>query len=220
MNDSKLLGNIRPRLLPMFPLSIMLGGLELQCLKTCAALQEIGVAAKLLDFYNADDEFNILHLFASTPNYYDICYYAKQPIVISSVSGSRYPSRLRAITAKSISYLTQSVGGLQTNYDRLRKVYKSASAVICLNELEAKFLNITYGVPQNRIKIIPNGVEERYFNASGDLFIQKYGVRDFVLFTGNINKRKNPLLLAKVLQYLGLPGVFIGSSFPKRTGIC
>jgi len=195
----------------MFPLSVVQGGLELQCLKTCAALRRAGVAAELLDYCGADDQFDLLHLFGSTENFYDLCQHAagKWPIVISAVSGAPSASRWRAPIWQTASELAAMVK-LQTNYHRLRTVYHTASVVICLNPLEAEFLQVTYSLSPANIEIISNGVTEEYFRADGEAFTQRYGVKDFVLFTGNIVRRKNPLRLARALMKLDYPGVFIG----------
>lgn len=209
--SEKSLIRIRARLLPMFPLSIVKGGLEIQCLKTCKALQQNGVAAELLDYYNAADQFDILHLFGSTENFYDICHQSvnKWPIIISSVSGAPNAMWWRAPIWMVASKLAAKVK-LQTSYQRLRTVYSLASMVICLNELESQFLSITYGIPPQRLKVVNNGVGEEYFKADGRKFIQQYGIKDFVLFTGNIVQRKNPLLLARALRKLDHHGLFIG----------
>jgi glycosyltransferase involved in cell wall biosynthesis len=58
---------------------------------------------------------------------------------------------------------------------------------------------------------VNNAVHDIFYNATGDEFVNKYKLENFVLFTGNIIPRKNPLLLAKVLNKLQLNGVFIGS---------
>jgi glycosyltransferase involved in cell wall biosynthesis len=206
-----LTNEIRARLLPMFPLSVVQGGLELQCLKTCAALQRAGVAAELLDYYDANDRFEILHLFGSSENFYDLCQHAagKWPIVISAVSGAPSASRWRAPVWRAASELA-AVVKLHTNYHRLRTVYHAASVVICLNALEAEFLQVTYSLSPANIEIIGNGVNEEYFRTDGEAFTRRYGVRDFVLFTGNIVRRKNPLRLARALLRMDYPGVFIG----------
>ena len=89
-------------------------------------------------------------------------------------------------------------------------MFHSANHIICLNEHEKRFLHYMYEIPMGKLTIIPNGVEKHFFNASEELFIKKYKINDFVLFTGNIIKRKNPLRLARVLSHMEQKGVFIG----------
>ena len=67
-----------------------------------------------------------------------------------------------------------------------------------------------YDLPESKTEIISNGVDESRYSTSGDIFVDKFGVSDFVLYVGNIIQRKNPLLLAECLNRMGLNGVFIG----------
>lgn len=197
----------------MYPPSIVFGGQELQYLQTRSALQQLGISIESVNYCNTTDQFDVLHLFGLSANYYDVCHYAanRYPIVLSAVSGARFAWRWRAMVWAGMSHLSRAVR-LQTTYDRLQGVCRYVSAVLCLNELEARFLHVTYGLPWDKIAIVPNGVNDSFFHASGDIFTQKYGVRDFVLFTGNIVERKNPLRLAQALRELGYPGVFIGGT--------
>jgi glycosyltransferase involved in cell wall biosynthesis len=204
---------LRVRLLPPLPLSIIYGGLELQCLRTGAALRQAGIAAELLDYSKADDDFDILHLVGASENFYNICLNAasRWPIIATAVSGAPNAAWWRAPIWQTISQLARIVK-LQTNYHRLRMVYNLAASIICNNELESQFVRATYGIARERIEIISNGVDESYFYADGNWFTEHYGIKDFVLYTGNIVRRKNPLQLARVLRELGVPGVFIGGT--------
>ena len=207
----------RARLLPMSPFSILYGGLELQCVKTCGALVENGISAKLLDYYDLEDEFNVLHLFGSTGNYFEICEHAarKCQIVVSTVSSARSATWLRGRIWNGFSRLAR-FGHLQTTYERMKAVFHAASAVLCLNQLEADFIECTYDVPRPKIRIVTNGVEDKFFETGSGAFVEQYGIQDFVLFTGNITKRKNPLALARALNRMDLPGVFIGGLLNER----
>ena len=202
---------IKAALLPMFPAPILRGGLELQCLKTAAALRRIGVDAEMLDYYNPESRFDILHLFPGSQTYHEICEYAagRWPIVVSAVCGGRAASRMRPLIWGAVSRLAAAAKA-PTIYDQKRVVYRSASVVLCNTPSEVEFVRVTFGVERNRIRIITNGVEDEVFQASPRLFHDRYGLKDFVLFTGNIVRRKNPLLLAQVLADMGHPGVFLG----------
>jgi len=201
----------RVRLLPMFPFSVVCGGLELQCLRTQIALKAIGIDAELLDWNDPRAQYDILHVFGSTPNYYDICLHSrgKRRIVISAVIGARSVSRLRKLVWDGVSTLAR-LARTPTEHQRLRCMYHSADAVLCLNQLEADFVGVTYELPRERLHIVTAGVGEHCFSASPEPFVERHGVRDFVLFTGNIVRRKNPLMLARALAELGTKGVFIG----------
>ncbi len=212
-------GPIRARLLPMFPLGVLQGGLELQCLKTCRALQEAGIEAALLDYYRMDDRFDLLHLFGSTENYYDLALQVGErwPIIVSAVTGAPNAAWWRGPIWQTASAMAARVR-LPTSYSRLRAVYDRAAVVICLNQLEADFLTTTYRLPPAKVRIVSNGVEAANFGASAEPFVARYGQRDFVLYTGNIVRRKSPVNLARALLRLGIPGVFIGRTIESERG--
>jgi glycosyltransferase involved in cell wall biosynthesis len=66
-------------------------------------------------------------------------------------------------------------------------------------------------VPNSKIKLLPNGVDERFYNADPSLFINKYGMKDFILYVGHIGwHRKNLLPLLKISQQVDIPLVLIG----------
>lgn len=78
-----------------------------------------------------------------------------------------------------------------------RKIASNAAKCIAITENEkADFLE--YGVNENKIVVIPNGVDESDFKADDDMgFRRKYGLssRPFILFVGRLNLIKGPDLL-------------------------
>lgn len=199
------------KLLAEFPLPVVCGGLELQCLRTFAALKEAGAPVGLLDYHSLESDFDTLHLFGTPPSLYEVCRFAgrSKKIVLSAVCGATGVPWLRTGINRGIAALAGAARQM-TDYARIRFVFRAARAVICLNAIERTFVHRTYGVPLDRISIIPNGVAPEYFSATGELFRARYGLADFVLFTGNITARKNPLTLARALAGTRIPGVFIG----------
>jgi glycosyltransferase involved in cell wall biosynthesis len=78
-----------------------------------------------------------------------------------------------------------------------RKIANNAAKCIAITENEkADFLE--YGVNENKIVMIPNGVDESDFTTNDDVvFRKKYalGTRPFILFVGRLNLIKGPDLL-------------------------
>jgi glycosyltransferase involved in cell wall biosynthesis len=78
-----------------------------------------------------------------------------------------------------------------------RKIANNAAKCIAITENEkADFLE--YGVNENKIVVIPNGVDESDFTTNDDVvFRKKYalGTRPFILFVGRLNLIKGPDLL-------------------------
>ncbi len=209
---------MKVRLLAEFPLPIVYGGLELQCLRTHDALARRGADVSLLDYHNPDGEFDTLHIFGNPAALFEVCNFSKgkKKIVLSAVCGAPVFSPLKHTAYR----LASGIAGLarqQTDFSRTRFIFHSAKRVICLNQLERQFIHKMYGVPFDRMTIIPNGVTSQFFTATPSLFEKEYGVSDFTLFTGNIIARKNPLKLAQALHEAKRVGVFIGNTVSVET---
>lgn len=209
------------RLLPEYPLGIACGGIELRCLKTVHALNKYagdGVTARRLDYYNTEDQFDILHIFGNPPSMYETCFYASKTkkVIIDAVSGVDEFSFLKMNIRKLFSGLAGMLRQ-HTDYARLCFIFQSSSHIICSNDFERTFFCAAYNIPKEKVTVIPNGVDDAFFSASGDAFIKEYGISDFVLFTGNIVRRKNPLNLAKALLKTRQKGVFIGNALSTET---
>lgn len=199
------------RTFPEYPLPLIRGGIELRCLRTTAALKELGLDIELLDYYGRDDDFDILHIFGNPPSLFELCENlgGRKRLVLSAVCAAERLPGLRARAGKALSWAAGRARQ-KTDYQRLRAIFGRADHVICLNRLEQEYISSMYGVESSRITVIPNGVEAAFSEATPDLFVQRYGLHGFVLFTGNITRRKNPLLLASALRESELNGVFVG----------
>jgi len=201
-------------ILPEYPLPILCGGIEIRSLRTLSALQSMNIDAQLINYFDRNQEFDILHLFGNPASWYEICYHIdkSKKIVISTVFGAEKMPSLKEVIAVSISSNVASLAHQKTDYLRLKYVFSRADHLICLNRLEMMYLMKKYNVPEGKISIINNAVKDSYFKSCPNDFTNKYNISDFVLYVGNITKRKNPLALAKVLQRIKLKGVFIGQS--------
>lgn len=208
--------NHEAHLLAEFPLSVVCGGLELQCIKTYNALREEGGDVELLDYHDPSQRIEILHIFGNPPSIYEVCQHgSRSRIIISAVCGSKGYKLLPNLAQRTLARMA-SVIREKTNYSRVRESFHLAETIICLNELEKHFIHKAYDIPLDRITIIPNGVEPHYHSGDPTLFTERHGLRDFVLFSGNIVARKNPLRLARALKRVGFPGVFIGGTLSSE----
>lgn len=86
-------------------------------------------------------------------------------------------------------------------YTRLvgRRIIRNASACVAIAENEIGAFR-RYGVPDDRIKLIPNGVDPGEFRgADPNAFRRRFGLRqaDFILFMGRLNYIKGPDMLLR-----------------------
>lgn len=209
------MNKLKVRFISNFPLSIVYGGFEHQCVQTCKALKSIGVDADLLDWHYPEQNNYILHLFAPDPMWARIVEHWGQrgPVVISAIAGTRGFRRRSYLKNKFTNYFAQ-VLLQETIFSRTRRLLHRADKIVCLNSLEQDYFVRNYDLSPDKTVIISNGVDESRYSTPGDIFTDKFGLRDFVLYVGNITQRKNPLLLAECLKQSGLKGVFIGQGMP------
>ncbi|MBX3052999.1 MAG: glycosyltransferase family 4 protein [Caldilineaceae bacterium] len=205
---------LRVRIAMIYPLSITLGGFEHQAIQTCRALQVAGVDAQLLDWNKADDEFDILHLFGASAHWYEISQAAakKSRIVVTALGA---PARWKQPLFRWLGWAAMMGGRIlrqQSSYEQAYRSLRCASYIVCLNEFQRRFYQSAYQLPTTKTAVVPNGVPSSRYTGDAALFTAKYGIRDYVLFTGNIVERKRPLQLARVLKRCNWPGVFIGGT--------
>ena len=197
---------------PEYPLPIVCGGIELRCLKTTEALSRIGLAVRLLDYYDYLSEYDVLHIFGNPPSIFElrVKMSAEHKFVLSCVCAAKKNPGIKEYAHRLLSRFA-ALAHQKNDLMKLRYVFKSADAVICLNQLEANYAINHYGAIAEKVHIVGNAVDDIFFSADPNPFVEKYGFGDFVLFTGNICQRKNPLLLAEALNIEKCKGVFIGN---------
>jgi len=67
-------------------------------------------------------------------------------------------------------------------------------------------------VPAEKISIVYNGVEKRFKAAKPGLFQAKHGLKDFVLYVGRVEERKNVLSLIRAMKGIDAKLVVIGGA--------
>ena len=213
MTDSNTLKSTKISLLAEYPAPIIYGGLEMQCIRTFNALQQTGIDVSLVDYYSPEQEIDILHIFGNPPSMYEVCTYAAKTkkIVISTVFGGATISRPLSYGINTLANILGKIGQ-KIDHSRVKSMLELADHIISLSDIERDFIIERYKINSKKITVIGNGIDDFYFNASPEIFIRKYRMSGFVLFTGNINQRKNPLNLARALLKLNIQGVFIGKS--------
>ncbi len=92
-----------------------------------------------------------------------------------------------------------------------RKILRMADLLMPNSALEAGLLVRHFRVDPKKIAIVYNGVDPRFAHATPELFIQRYGLKDFVLATGMLEARKNQITLIRAMKGTGIPLVLIGS---------
>ncbi|GAB4259836.1 glycosyltransferase family 4 protein [Thermincola ferriacetica] len=195
----------------------VIGGAEIQLLKTKKALEELGVEVHLFDQWEMKvTDFDLVHNFTGDPSTYPLCSHVKKaqvPLVVSTVYWPVLEYYLFSDTGKKQKLLALGYHFFKKIFsagDLQRRIYHMADILLPNSATEAKQVARDFGVELNRSFVVPNGVDRRFADAKPDLFYRRYGLKDFVLCVGRIEPRKNQLSVIRALKGTGIPLVIIG----------
>ena len=186
-------------------------------------LEKLGVKIELLDMWKTQKQiFNtdLFHIHGSYIGSYDICNYLhshNKNFVTTPIFYTRRSSK----TVKMVCMINNLVKlfspAIWSAYGITKEICNWSQHVLPNTSDEAKLIRDSLSIPEKNISVIPNGVEKRFANADPQLFINKYGVKDFILNVGHIGvARKNTLSLIRALSKIDHPSVIIGKIFPSK----
>ena len=197
----------RVGIIPHASYALAFGGMEVQQDATISALTEIGAEVVRFDIWARSLDVDLVHVFGSEYPHAEVIERLRAkgiPLVVTAMFMPERPMWVFQMLRKLDSYLPS------TTYTLRNRSLMNASAVVTLSEREKQNTHDAFGVPLEKIHVIANGVEDRFFTATPNLFHERYSHRDFVLCVAAIDERKNQLHLAEAMVQCGLPTVFIG----------
>jgi glycosyltransferase involved in cell wall biosynthesis len=200
------------------------GGGEVQLLATARALVEVGVSARLWRPWEDDlRRADVLHLFGSLPEYLPLVAAARRQHVAVVLSSIAWFDPLHLWHEPRP--LLRRLGGCSCLAARAvcprwpswrRRLYQSVDMLLPNSQAEAQQLNRYFGVPNRRIHVVPNGADPRFADGDPAAFTQRFGLRDFVLYAGRIEPRKNQLQFLRAMRDTTLPIVILGDPLPDH----
>jgi len=191
------------------------GGVEVQVRALARVLNNLGVEVELFDPWKRYDlnQFKLFHLFGANVGTYHLGRAIKglgMKLIVTPVFYSRHkPAKVK--TALRIAFRLRKHGGYWTEHLFCKELCAMADLILVNTNEELEMIADGFDIPRNKIGVVPNGVEKRFYYAKPDLFIEEYGIKDFVLYVGHIGMgRKNLLPLLQVLKKNQILGVVIG----------
>lgn len=207
------------------------GGGEIQFLKTAEYLRKLGVdietapvsqrgLPKLVHFFGLHSAF--FKDFARSLKYHYRIPYVVSPIFFPSprkMVDKLYTNFSRLLIKYSLEKFIPSLG-----FRNLPFLFKNADLLLPNTRAEAEMIKKFFPViTEEKIQIIPNGVEELFGKADPSLFLNHYNIDyDFVLNVARLEPRKNQLSLIKALRGTALRLIIIGNQFfwPEYAKLC
>jgi glycosyltransferase involved in cell wall biosynthesis len=163
------------------------------------------------------DGFDLMHAFSAGGGNYRIIEAAAAqaiPIVLSPLISSGWDRACgeharRADQGRS----GQSSWQMQSSYAQTRHALQLAGMVVVMGASEQAAIEEGFLIDGAKVRVAPNGVSPSLFEADGELFRQRTGMRGgFVLMSGPISPYQNQLGMAQALSQLALPFVLLGEA--------
>ncbi|MEG8988158.1 glycosyltransferase [Ignavibacteria bacterium 4148-Me] len=192
-----------------YPLDYAHGGHKEQIFMTLKGLDELGVQNEWLHNENQDlsKKYDIVHFWTLPSD--TIIKSIKTKLNVKLIWSTMLPSagKRKKITEYFLKILIKSASNF--NHPKIKILfpnYNVFDAIIVLNNLEKKHYENIWGVKENKIYVVPNGIDDIFFNSSEikPLFF------DGVLQIGAITPIKNSLEVAKCAKIAGTKIKFIG----------
>ena len=168
------------------------------------AARESGADVAPLNPWERDDSFSVLHMWGLEAAHHAAAYWAHQAgkaVVFSALFP--YPSPLRRI---------RHWGSTLLGRERMSTgMIPWISALTVVNSLQAKYATDTLGAPAGKIYVIPNIIEDQFFDRAAGIRSPPVPIERYVLCTGNICRRKDQLTLVRACRRLGVPLLLVGT---------
>jgi glycosyltransferase involved in cell wall biosynthesis len=191
------------------PFVLTHGGFQIQIEQTAKALRQIGVDVEFLRWWDDRQKGDIIHYFGRPPVMY-IAWAQGQGfrVVVADLLtelGSR--SRRIRLAQKLTMRIVRRVlpGSFQSRlaWDS----YQKADAAIALTAWEGTLLQQMFDVPPEKVRVVPNGVEEVFRNAPAR------ERTPWLICTATITERKRVLELAEAAVMAQTPVWIVGKPY-------
>ena len=202
-------------------ISLVNGGVRTQINQTVKALQRLG--HEIVWVHSSEDlpAIDILHVFVASSEHWGFLRQFKTrslssnqekiPIVLSPIFFTPKKTALTKFKLRIESIVGTFFSGISSEYGIKKQVCQLADVILPNTQAEMNQIRQLFDIPHHHMHVIPNGVEPRFLKADSTEFVQRYRLKDFVLFVGQASStRKNVLRLLEIAPSLDAPLVLIG----------
>ncbi len=196
------------------------GGGEILLEKTEQYLLDKGIEVIRFDTWNDKiEDFDILHVFGSVKECLPLMCVAGErgtKVILESIFWSDFRRAFNEygpVLKRSEMVLRHFVKVAFPFFPSARKkMFEVADLIFPNSHNEGVQISRLFNIPMKKMFVIPNGVDNSFSDAVPGPFIEKYGLKDFVLGVGRIEPRKNQLNLIKAVKNIGTELVLIGDA--------
>lgn len=194
------------------PFLLAHGGAQIQIEQTKAALEKIGVEVDYLRWFDGSQTGDVMHFFGRPPAVLvRLAHQKGMKVVVADLltaQGSRPLARLR-LQSLVMRVLQKTAPGSVTETFGW-KSFQMADACAALTPWEAHLMTLLFAAPPDRVRVIPNGVEE--------IFLQSRPATrgPWLVCTATITERKRVLELAEAAARAETPLWIVGKAYSEN----
>ena len=190
------------------------GGGETILLKTREYLQRLGVQVDLFDQWTTKlTDYPLVHCFHSVyPEFWESVRDSGRRLVVTPTHWPTMDPKIRAW--RRLKRAGRDLLRLPGPHRDTAYYYSLADAILPSSQVELELLRRYCSVPRGKMTVVRNGVEPRFVGASPEPFVERYGLRDFVLSVARFTPNKNQLHAIRALKSCDVPLVFVGTPDP------
>lgn len=194
------------------------GGGEIQLLKTKEALEKKGVRIALFNQWQDQlQDYDILHVFGSVKDCLGLMRVAKQTglkVCVSSIfwTDIRRFKGEQGLKNKSLSFLRHAAKSAFPFFPSgRREIFRIADMIFPNSRSEENQIRRYFFIKKDKFCVVPNGVDEKFKDADSREFVNQYKLKDFILYMGRVEPRKNQLEFIRAMKkFKDCPIVFAG----------
>ncbi len=191
--------------------NVQAGG-EVQLTKTMEYLKKLGVTVDIFSpFKTKLANYDIVHIFGPSAFPMWSCLLAERAkkqgvkVAVSTIfwlTSYNNKALLSLVKSGVVSRLMFPIGKHIPLFGMtyLKSLFEMSDILLPNTHEEERMIRYLFNIKGNKFNIIPNGVDKEFRNGADSLFSKKYKVKDFILFVGRIERRKNVLQLIKAFK--------------------
>lgn len=195
---------------------LLSGGPQTQIFETKRVLEELGVSVSLYNMWEKFDpkSYDLFHIFGTgISNYHFMREMSKLgiKIVLSPIFYSTHSASFIKNVLVLDRLIFSRLRGIWIDYRLVSDMCRWADAILPNTNSEAMLIKKGFNISDEKIFVVPNGVNSKFLNANPEIFVKHYNLKNFILNVGHIGPgRKNLLRLVQALKSFDVPSVIIG----------
>jgi glycosyltransferase involved in cell wall biosynthesis len=193
------------------PFMLAHGGAQVQIEQTKAALEQIGVETAFLEWWNDKQTADVLHHFGAIPPETVRQAQKKGWKVVTTILLSEIANRPRnAVLLRRMLIRAAAAVPVPQAFRPFWEPLRLCDRVVVSLEAEKQILVHSYGVSEQRVRMVPLGLREAFLKAGA-------GPRsgDYLISHGTITPIKRSVELARLAAQAQVPILFVGKPFAE-----